>query len=226
MRKPFEGDYPLTQSFGVNPDAYVKFGLKGHNGLDYGLPLNTNIIAPITGKVVEVGWDATGYGLYMKIENEKEGCLLGHLTDNLLAVGADCEEGQLIAHSGNTGNSTGPHLHFGYYLIPRDRNNGYAGYIDPEPYLNPIYQENIKLKQEVQEYKDGLDTANEKIQRLEKQIEDLQKQLADKPQPQETPQVPAPVETTPEPQTTETNKKLDLILKFIEGLKRLIHITW
>jgi hypothetical protein len=142
MKNPFSGEFTKTQLFGENPDNYAKFGLKGHNGLDWGLPDGTDLLAPFAGKVVEVGWDATGYGLYMKIENDKEGCILAHLKDNLLAINADCTEGQLIAHSDNTGNSTGPHLHFGYYLKPCDKNNGYSGYIDPEPYL-PGYEPTI-----------------------------------------------------------------------------------
>ena len=149
MRKPTEAAFPITQNFGENPDVYARFGLKGHNGQDIGCPTDTNIIAPIAGKIVEVGWDEKGYGLYMKIENQKEGCLLAHLKDNLLAAGADCEEGQLIAHSDNTGFSTGPHLHFAYYTLPRDRNNGYGGFIDPAPFLDPRYQEIEKLKLEV-----------------------------------------------------------------------------
>lgn len=130
MIKPFRGDFRLTQGFGENPASYAKFGLKGHNGLDYGLPTGTDIIAPHSGKVVEASFDAGGYGLYLKIENDKEGSILAHLKDNLVSIGTEVSEGQLIAHSDNTGNSTGPHLHWGYYNIPRDRTNGYSGCIN------------------------------------------------------------------------------------------------
>lgn len=135
MQKPFHQDFPLTQGFGENPANYAQFNLKGHNGLDYGLPTGTDVIAPHSGKVIEVAFDAGGYGLYIKIENNKEGSVLAHLKDNLVSVGTTVTEGQLIAHSDNTGNSTGPHLHWGYYLFPRDRNNGYAGFINQLPLL-------------------------------------------------------------------------------------------
>lgn len=135
MRKPFHQNWTLTQGFGQNPSSYARFNLKGHNGLDYALPSGTDVLAPHSGKVVEVAFDAPGYGLYIKIENSKEGSVLAHLKDNLVSIGAIVTEGQLIAHSGNTGNSTGPHLHWGYYLIPRNRQNGYGGFIDQFPIL-------------------------------------------------------------------------------------------
>lgn len=135
MQKPFKQNYPLTQGFGENPSNYAQFGLKGHNGLDYGLPTGTDVIAPHSGKVIEAAFDSGGYGLYIKIENDKEGSVLAHLKDNLVSIGDTVSEGQLIAHSNNTGNSTGPHLHWGYYLFPRDRQNGYAGFINQLPLL-------------------------------------------------------------------------------------------
>jgi septal ring factor EnvC (AmiA/AmiB activator) len=137
MRKPFSGEYSLTQVFGVNPQMYAQFGLKGHNGLDYGLPNSTKVLAPHNGKVIESTLDTKGYGLYVKIENSIEGSLLAHCKELRVGVGDIVEEGQLVALSDNSGNSTGPHLHWGYYRIPRDRKNGYAGFIDQTPFLNP-----------------------------------------------------------------------------------------
>lgn len=130
MIKPFKGSFPLTQGFGENPASYAQFGLKGHDGLDYGLPTGTEVTAPHLGKIIETGVDPTGYGNYIKIENDKEGSVLAHLKDFNVIVGQVVTEGQLLGHSDNTGNSTGPHLHWGYYLFPRDRTNGYAGFIN------------------------------------------------------------------------------------------------
>jgi hypothetical protein len=135
MIKPFRGVYPLTQSFGVNKANYIQFGLQGHNGIDYGLPTGTQIIAPHSGHILEAGSDPTGYGNYIKIENDTEGSVLGHLQSFQCKVGDLVSEGQPIALSDNTGNSTGPHLHWGYYKKPRIRTNGYAGFIDQLPLL-------------------------------------------------------------------------------------------
>lgn len=137
MRKPFNNSYRITQNFGENPASYARFGLKGHNGIDYATPTGTEIIATHSGKVLEATNDPTGYGLYIKIENSIEGSLYAHLKEFKVKVGDAVNEGQIIGLSDNTGNSTGPHLHFGYYRIPRDRANGYAGYIDPAPYFSP-----------------------------------------------------------------------------------------
>ena len=135
MIKPFNGNHRLTQGFGENPASYKRFGLLGHNGLDYGTPTGTDILAPHSGRILEASNDPTGYGLYIKIENTTEGSVLAHLRDFVVKVGDNVAEGQLIAHSGNTGNSTGPHLHWGVYKIPRNRQNGYAGYIDQLPLI-------------------------------------------------------------------------------------------
>lgn len=135
MVRPFRGDFVLTQKFGENPADYAQFGLKGHNGLDYGLPTGTQVIAPHGGIVIEAQNDPTGYGNYIKIENIKEGSVLAHLQTFQVKVGDQVSEGQPIALSNNTGNSTGPHLHWGYFTKPRDRSNGYAGFIDQTPLL-------------------------------------------------------------------------------------------
>lgn len=135
---PFDGTYPLTQKFN-DPRyraSYTKFGLLGHNGLDYGLPTETTLLAPHKGKIVEAIFDSTGYGWYYKIENENEGSILAHLQDLPLKVGTFVNEGDFVGKSDNTGNSTGPHLHWGYYRIPRNRDNGFNGYIDQTDWLN------------------------------------------------------------------------------------------
>lgn len=145
MRLPFDGEYKLSQTFGVNPDIYSKFivkqpdgstsSMKGHNGLDWAVPNGTVIKAPFAGKVIEAFFDKNGYGNYIKLENNEEGCVLAHLEKVLVSVGHTVKEGESIAISDNTGYSTGPHLHMGYYRMPRDRANGYGGFVDPLPYI-------------------------------------------------------------------------------------------
>lgn len=141
LRRPFNGNYALTQGFGERPEVYSQFGIKGHNGLDYGLPHGTPLVAALDGKVTEVGNDATGYGAYVKIENDAQGQLYGHMSRIDVKVGDTVYEGQQFGLSGGTkgswgaGNTTGAHLHWGFWATPRNRSNGYAGYIDQAPLL-------------------------------------------------------------------------------------------
>lgn len=144
MRLPFKGNIALNQGFankfylnGV--DVYARYGLQGHNGLDHNVPCFTPLYAMITGKVIEVADEGNiGYGKYVKIENDVEGALVAHLSSfSSIKAGDQVKEGEtFIGNSGTSGNSTGCHTHTGYYRFPRNRQNGYGGYIDPIPYLN------------------------------------------------------------------------------------------
>jgi hypothetical protein len=138
----------ITQVFGVNPAMYAKFGLKGHNGIDYRAFLpNGNraysggvseVFAPHSGKIIENRLDSNGYGWYIKIENEKYGSVLGHFSQQSpLGVGSSVKIGQFVGFQGTTGNSTGIHLHWGFYKHPRNRANGYGGFINQQG----LYQE-------------------------------------------------------------------------------------
>ena len=141
MRKPFSGEFKLNQKYNDKccRVAYAKFGLLGHNGLDYGCPLGTPILSPHNGTIKEATFDAGGYGNYIKVESANEGSILAHLSQISVSVGQEVQEGQLLGLSGNTGNSTGPHLHWGYYrTATRDRENGFLGYINPLDWLGIV----------------------------------------------------------------------------------------
>lgn len=176
MIKPFRGNFNLTQTFGnkfINHgvDVYAQYGLMGHNGLDYGLPTGTQVIAPHNGKVIEAQNDVSGYGNYVKIENDKEGSVLGHFQSFQVKVGDIVTEGQPIALSNNTGNSTGPHLHWGYYRIPRNRSNGYNGFIDQTPYLNNITEPMATITQkELDQLRKEKDTFESKFNKVKEII--------------------------------------------------------
>jgi hypothetical protein len=146
MLKPFDENYPITQVFGNKlilngVDFYGQWGLKGHNGIDYGTPTGVNILAPHKGTIKEAYYDEKGYGWYVKIENDIEGSVLGHMLSLAVKIGDIVSERQKVGVSDNTGASTGSHLHWGYYRFPRDKNNGYNGFIDQTPYLttNPTH---------------------------------------------------------------------------------------
>lgn len=183
MRSPVKKIY-ITQEFGVNEDAYSIYGLRGHNGIDFRafLPDGTRcysggkseIFAPHDGKVLENRYDSAGYGNYVKIENDKEGSVLAHFSSlSTLKIGECVKEGQLIAYQGSTGNSTGIHLHWGYYQLPRNRDNGYNGFINQEGLYGPNGGNNMAVM-----YK-GLDLTNQESMKVAVDVWDevINKQL-------------------------------------------------
>lgn len=107
-RQPFSGEYPITQNFGetiTDP--------KGHTGIDYGCPLNTPILASADGQVFFAGLDKSGYGNLVILKHDDGNVTLyAHLSSIHVSVLEKVRQGSLIGHSGNTGNSTGAHLHF------------------------------------------------------------------------------------------------------------------
>lgn len=86
---------------------------KPHRGLDIGAWVGTPVLASDSGYVVFAGWDRTGYGNLVVI-NHGNGFVTyyGHLSKILVKRGDSVAQGQQIGTVGNTGRSTGPHLHF------------------------------------------------------------------------------------------------------------------
>jgi murein DD-endopeptidase MepM/ murein hydrolase activator NlpD len=83
-----------------------------HAGIDIGAPVGTPIHAALGGKVVLAGWTG-GYGNYTCIQHGGGlSTCYGHQSRYATSVGATVSKGELIGYVGNTGNSTGPHLHF------------------------------------------------------------------------------------------------------------------
>ena len=100
-----------------------------HTGVDIGMPQGTDILAGHDGTVSLAG-EAGGYGLCVVLDGETKGGNIlttkyGHCSQLLISAGQTVKAGDVIAKVGNTGNSTGPHLHLEVLL-------------DGE-YLNPLY---------------------------------------------------------------------------------------
>ncbi len=84
----------------------------GHNGLDFGVVVGTPIESTMSGKVVHAGWNDQGYGNLVIVENGSYRTYYAHLSSIPVSVGDTVSKGTTIGLSGNTGNSTGPHLHY------------------------------------------------------------------------------------------------------------------
>ena len=123
FRQPFRGSWPITQRYGekiTDP--------KGHSGIDYGCPEGTEVLASSDGIVMRAAYAATGYGNYVIIRHGEEiGTVYAHLKMSFVSVGAKVSQGDVIGLSGNTGNSTGPHLHFEARTVWSD----YTKHFDP-----------------------------------------------------------------------------------------------
>lgn len=84
----------------------------GHVALDFGVPVGTPVKATLDGKVVYAGWNDQGYGNLVIVENGPYRVYFAHLSKIPVKVGEKVTAGTIIGYSGNTGNSTGPHLHY------------------------------------------------------------------------------------------------------------------
>ena len=104
-----------------------------HHGIDIGTPMNSPVITPMGGEVVYAAYSPVGYGNLVVIENDGYQVLLAHNTKLLVHVGEIVTAGQVVAYSGSTGASTGPHVHFEVRRV--DRKGAVA--IDPPQAMLP-----------------------------------------------------------------------------------------
>lgn len=102
----------IAGSFGYRVDPFTGVGREFHRGLDIAAPWKTAIIAPADGKVVFSGKNRY-LGNYVKIRHSSEYVTLyGHMASNVVKKGDRIERGDIIGYMGNTGRSTGTHLHY------------------------------------------------------------------------------------------------------------------
>ena len=124
--KPLSGGR-LSSTFGRRK-APTKGASTYHKGVDWAVPRGTAIYASSGGTVTKAGWGSGyGYVVYIKHPGGSE-TRYAHLNKVLVSAGQTVKQGQKIALSGNTGRSTGPHLHFELLL------NGSA--VNPLKYIN------------------------------------------------------------------------------------------
>lgn len=145
----------LTQYFGNT--AFAQSGAyngNGHNGVDFRASIGTPVTAALAGTVMDVNHVAAPncqYGMWVLVKHGNGlTTLYAHLSSISVSKGQSVSTGQLLGHSGNTGYSTGPHLHFTVYASDAVTfkqytcNSGptvnvpvaaYTGYLNPLSYL-------------------------------------------------------------------------------------------
>ncbi len=101
----------VTSAFGQRISPFTNFP-QMHKGMDIANRVGTNVIAPAAGVVVEVNRDA-GLGKAVTISHGYGiKTTYGHLSEIFVRVGQRVKRGDRVASMGNTGHSTGPHLHY------------------------------------------------------------------------------------------------------------------
>jgi murein DD-endopeptidase MepM/ murein hydrolase activator NlpD len=123
---------PLTSLFGMrfHPILHI---LRLHAGLDFGAPIGSPVRAAADG-TIEFAGEARGFGNHVRIQHAGFETSYSHLSEipESIKPGVKVKEGDIVALSGNTGLSSGPHLHFEYYL------GGEA--VDPMPHFGTEIQ--------------------------------------------------------------------------------------
>jgi len=131
----------VTQPFGVNPQVYRRYGMPGHEGIDFRALTNTNIYACADGEVYEVYTDAKrhAYGIHIRIQHaDGYKTVYAHLARALVRKGDRVAAGQVIGRADSTGNSSAAHLHL---TLKRDgatarQETSYPkDILDPTPFL-------------------------------------------------------------------------------------------
>ena len=117
----------LTSGFGYR-DHPIDGEYKFHYGVDIAVAMRTEVGAFSDGKVVFAGWGDIN-GNYIKVEHaDGFATLYAHLDELLVEAGDTVEKGEIIGMSGQTGEVSGPHLHFQIYYHDQ--------LVDPEPFLD------------------------------------------------------------------------------------------
>jgi len=111
---PLKGKFRVTQGYGV-PSKRYSSGY--HDGIDFACPVGTPVYAARRGIIARNQWGKS-YGTHIVCKRtfpwrSKHHLLYAHLSQVFTLSGMKVKKGQLIGLSGNTGQSTGPHLHFG-----------------------------------------------------------------------------------------------------------------
>ncbi len=162
---------PINQSnpFGTVNAMYIALGVKGHQGVDFSSPSGTKLYAPCDGLAQYVSDKQGGDGLWIKTTQAGANyiVILYHLypkgdISHPFAVPCDgtqnlVKAGQFLGYTDNSGfpvESSGSHLHVG--VIPCDPDwkplyddNGYHGCVDPAPFFNGKYAEDIEISMQV-----------------------------------------------------------------------------
>ncbi len=105
----------ITSGWGWRTNPVMHFH-EFHKGIDLAIPMGTPVKTIADGRVVYAGW-GTGYGKYVKVDHPGGfATIYSHLSAFKVHVGEEVKQGEVVALSGSTGWSTGPHLYFQFFV--------------------------------------------------------------------------------------------------------------
>lgn len=142
MRFPTKKKYRISSNFNFYRLNPITGYIKPHKGIDLALPIGTPVLGVADGKVI-VSKDSNLAGKYITIKhNNNYLTRYMHLKKVFVQIGQNIKMGEKIALSGNSGRSTGPHLHYEMWI------NNKA--VNPLNIKLPYYEDNLKGKNKIQ----------------------------------------------------------------------------
>lgn len=135
----WKGDHPITSYYGWRTDP-ITGARSFHDGVDVSMPVGTELYSPVSGKIRLAKSDSYGGKYIQVLASDGKGHWCLHLSEFKVKVGDLVQQGQLIGISGNTGQSTGPHTHFGL----QSNAAVWDSHIDPLPSLQAQPTERFK----------------------------------------------------------------------------------
>ena len=142
LSTPFDDSCPVIQFWGQHPEHYAQYRyngvmLKGHIGIDFGMPPGTALFAVDNGRVIEISLEEDGFGRYIKLEHRWGESFYAHLGEIVVESGQIIKRNEHITRSGSNSFGLPPHLHFAIRVTPYNRFDGWGGFSDPLPFMNP-----------------------------------------------------------------------------------------
>lgn len=131
----------MASGYGYRRDPIYGTG-KFHEGMDFSAPIGTPVYATGDGRVVAADWNS-GYGKMVEIDHGyRYRTRYAHLSDMTVRPGQTVRRGDMIGRVGNTGKSTGPHLHYEVRLdgVPQNPVHYYYFDLTPQQYEEMIRQ--------------------------------------------------------------------------------------
>jgi murein DD-endopeptidase MepM/ murein hydrolase activator NlpD len=153
LSTPFDGQRQVIQFFGQHPEHYSQFRynstpLKGHPGIDFAMSPGTDLFAVDDGRVMAISNEPGGFERYIKVEHRWGESFYAHVGEIRVEAGQRVKRNEFIAQSGINHHHVASHLHFAIRIAPYNRLDGFGGFSDPLPFLNPA---NIVLPEEEDE---------------------------------------------------------------------------